>query len=404
MALTGTDLDRVSAALDAALSPLVGALHPPGLSWAVDVAGDRRSGALGHLDAERTVPAETGTLYRISSMTKPVTAVAALALVDDGVLALDQPVDDLLPELAGPRVLLRPDGPVEETETARRPITVEDVLTFRLGHGLDFTALGRPNPLEDRLAQLGLAMGPPAPREHLPPDEWLARLGSVPLRHQPGERWLYNTGSEVLGVLVSRAAGVSFGDWVRQRVLDPLGMPDTGFSVPVASIPRFGACFTAGAPDAGHVGVYDPVEGQWSSPPPFEGGDGGLVSTVGDFLSFAVMLRDGGAGRDTRVLSERTVAAMTTNRLTERQLRAGGPSPDGRTGWGLGVGVALGPPSAGVVGSYGWDGGLGSSWRNDTERGLSAVLLTNQMWAAPVPPAVCETFWSVLAELVPALP
>lgn len=399
MEMTDLDLDRIATAVEAALAPLVEAAQPPGLTWGVDIDGQRRVGALGYLDRQRTVRAAPDTIYRISSMTKPVTAVAALTLIEAGTIALDQPVDQWLPELADRRVLTRPDAPLDQTEPAHRPITVEDVLSFRLGHGMDFATLGTPNPLEDRLAELGLGFGPPQPQHHLPADEWLAALDSVPLRHQPGSRWLYNTGSEVLGVLLSRVCGESLGTVLRERVLEPLGMPDTGFSVPPGSLGRFGALFSAPHPDnpeAGAPDVNDPRDGQWSTPPPFEGGDAGLVSTVGDFLAFGAMLRDVGG-----VLSADSVAAMCRNHLTDGQLRAGGPSPDRSTGWGFGVSVALHGPSPTVVRGIGWDGGLGSTWRNDTSRGLVAVLLTNQSWASPVPPAVAETFWSVLARTVP---
>jgi CubicO group peptidase (beta-lactamase class C family) len=397
---TPADLDRAGEALTTALTPLLAAGSPPGLTWGIDVDGERRVGALGHLDAERGRATAADTVYRISSVTKPVTAVAALALVEDGTLALDAPVDGLLPELADPRVLLRPDGPLEETEPAGRPITVEDLLSFRLGQGMDFTTMGSPTPLDTAMAEAGVAAGPPAPQQHLPADEWLALLGRFPLRHQPGQRWLYNTGAELLGVLIARATGTSLGAVLAERVLGPLGMRDTGFSVPAEESERFGACFWPPDPGTGTAGVYDPPDGQWSSPPAFEGGDAGLVSTVDDLLTFGAMLRDGGAIGGTRILATETVTAMTTNRLTKAQLASHGPSPDGSTGWGLGVGVALAPTPS-VVGSYGWDGGLGSAWRNDTARGLSAVLLTNEALSFPLPTAVVDAFWSVLAEEIP---
>lgn len=413
MTTSGPCPDQLAEALDETLQPLVDAASPPGLAWGLDLAGQRRVGALGHLDADRADPARPSSIFRISSMTKPVTAVAALSLVEEGWLSLDQPVDELLPELADRTVLVRPDGPLDQVQPAHRPITVEDLLTFRLGHGTDFATMGAPSPLDERLAELGLSLGPPTPQDHPDPDPWLDLLGRVPLRHQPGHRWLYNTGAEVLGVLVARACRCSLGEVLRERVLDPLGMTDTAFSVPTDSLPRLGACFTGLDPATGQLGIYDPADGQWSRRPPFEGGDDGLVSTVEDYLTFAVMLRDGGTVGGARVLSPETVNAMTSNQLTNEQLRAGGPSPDGSTGWGFGVGVALGGPTASTtagtatgtaassVGSYGWDGGLGSAWRNDTARGLSAVLLTNQMWDSPEPPPVAEAFWSVLAQTIP---
>lgn len=391
--------DHLEKALNEALLPLVRAASPPGLAWGLDLDGAQHLGALGHLDSDCNDPVRTSSIFRISSMTKPVTAVAALSLVEDGLLALDEPIDEVIPELAGPRVLRHPGGPLSDTEPARRPITLEDLLTFRLGHGADFATMGVQTPLDERLEELGLALGPPDPQEHPGPDDWLALLGGVPLRHQPGHRWLYNTGAEVLGVLLARICGTSLADVLHERVLDPLGMRDTGFWVPSESQPRLGSGFASGRQQG--PAVFDPPDGGWSRPPAFEGGDGGLVSTVSDYLALAVMLRDGGVSGDSRILSQDTVRAMTTNQLSDAQLRAGGPSPNGSTGWGYGMGVSIGDPSPTVVGSYGWDGGLGSAWRNDTARDLSAVLLTNQMWDSPQPPAVAEAFWSVLAEVAP---
>ena len=175
-------------------------------------------------------------------MTKPVTAVAALLLVEECRLRLDDPVDDLLPELADRRVLADPAGPLTETVPAVRPITLRDVLTFRLGLGMDFAA-SHPQPILAAMAELGVGAGPPAPGHLPPPDEWIARLGTLPLAHQPGERWLYHTGAEVLGVLVSRAAGQPLEAFMQERIFDPLGMRDTGFSVPPAALDRFGACY-----------------------------------------------------------------------------------------------------------------------------------------------------------------
>lgn len=409
MANSTPDPQHLAAALDDALRPLVDAANPPGLAWGVDIHGTRCAGALGYLDLEGATPVETGSIFRISSMTKPVTAAAALSLIEAGVLRLDEPVDRLLPELSHPRVLTHPGAALTDTEPAHRSITLEDLLTFRLGHGMDFSSFGQSTPLDERLEQLGLGVGPPAPQGHLPADEWLARLGSVPLRHQPGARWLYNTGSEVLGVLLSRACGASLGEVLRERVLDPLGMRDTGFVVPAESMDRFGPCFVPAAPQPPEPGsgraaqreVFDPADGQWSRPAAFEGGEGGLVSTVGDYLAFARMLRSGGVHEDTRVLAQASVAAMTRNHLSAEQLHAGGPSDDGHTGWGLGLAVALADPGDSEVASYGWEGGLGSSWHNDLPRGLAAVVLTNQLWSSPSGSPVRDTFWSVLAREVP---
>lgn len=394
-----TRVDELADELTATLEGHVAQGDPLGLAWAVGVGGEYLTGALGHLDASRTRPVGTDTIFRISSMTKPVVSAGAMVLVDEGALRLDDPIEEFLPELTDRRVLLRPDGPIRETAPARRPITLEDVLTFRLGLGMDFTT--GPTPMDEALAASQVAPGPPAPLTVPAPDEWLRRLSDLPLQYQPGERWLYHFGAQLLGVLITRAAGMPLEEWLRRRVFEPLGMTDTGFWVRPGDQSRFGACFGGTDPETGTPDVYDPADGQWSSPPAFPGGGDGLVSTVEDYRRFAAMLQGNGRLSDVRVLSEESVRAMTTNQLTDDQVRASSPAPDGSTGWGLGVGVALAQGNPDVVGSYGWDGGLGSSWRNDTARDLVGVLLTNQMWTSPAGAPVSHAFWDVLARRVP---
>lgn len=365
-----------------------------GLAWLVAV-GDRVStGAIGHLDQARAAPVRTDSLFRVSSMTKPLTAAAAAVLVDDGLLDPAEPVDRLLPELADRQVLIHPGAEVTDTVVARRPITVDDLLTFRLGWGMDFTDFS-PKPFDAAWSELGLGWGPPTPAQLPPSDEWLARLGTLPLQYQPGERWLYHVGAPILGFLVGRAAGTSFSEFLAERVLGPLGMTDTGFWVPPERLDRFGPHYTE---RDGERVVHDPVDGQWSAPPAFEGGGDGLVSTVADYHRFARMLRNGGVFDGVRVLSERAVTTLTTNHLTAEQLARGGPNPDGSAGWGHGMGVQLTDlPDGPRAGSYGWAGGLGSTWSNDGP--VTGILLTNQTWGSAGPTPVFAAFESILGEL-----
>ncbi|MEV0076524.1 serine hydrolase domain-containing protein [Nocardia neocaledoniensis] len=362
-----------------------------GLAWLVAHGDEVATGAIGHLDAERAAPVRTDTIFRISSMTKPLTAVAASILIDDGVLDPAEPVDRLLPELADRRVLAHPGAEVADTVPARRPITVDDLLTFRLGWGMDFTDF-TPKPLDAAWSELGLGWGPPRPAEMPDPDTWLARLGTLPLQYQPGERWLYHVGAPILGFLVGRAAGKPLSEFLAERVLEPLGMADTGFSVPADKLNRFGPHYSDR--DGARV-LFDPVDGQWSRPPVFEGGGDGLVSTLADYHRFARMLRAGGALDGVRILSERAVATLSANHLTAEQLAAGGPNGDGSAGWGYGVGVLLSDlPDGPRAGSYGWSGGLGSTWSNDGE--VTGILLTNQTWSSSGPLPVFATFESIL--------
>jgi CubicO group peptidase (beta-lactamase class C family) len=357
----------------------------PGAAWRVDRHGTvlSRGAAGGH--APGGDPAiDPDSVFRLASITKPVVAAAAMALVDDGVLDLEAPVDDLLPELADRQVLLDPADAGSGTVPARRPITVFDLLTFRLGLGIDFT-VPWPSPTLTALAEAGLPVGPPAPQATPPADEWLRRLGTVPLAHQPGERWLYHAGASVLGVLVARAAGRPLPEVLAERVLGPLGMASTGFGVPASARDRLGPHWTPPGPDGARE-VYDAADGQWARPPAFPDGGDGLVSTVDDLAAFARMLQTGGRSPDGgAVLSAAAVRAMTTEQV--------GPVDDEGGGWGLGIGVRIADePGGRHAGSHGWDGGLGSSWWTDPATGVSAVLLTNQMWGSPQPPPLFETF------------
>jgi len=334
----------------------------------------------------------TGLAWGLARRGEVHVGAAALCLVEECLIRLDEPVDRLLPELADRRVLADPGGSLDDTVPAQRAITVRDLLTFRLGYGMDFTVLGQ-QPLLDALAELELETGPPAPSAPPEPGEWMRRLGTLPLEHQPGERWLYHTGADVLGVLVARAAGMPLDDVLRERILSPLGMTDTSFSVPAPDLGRFGAVFGTD-PSSGARFVYDEADGQWSTPPAFPSGGAGLVSTVDDYLAFARMLLAGGAAGGRRILSRPSIEVMTTNQLTPEQVAASGPDPAGAQGWGFGVGVQVRRTGLPSVGSYGWDGGLGSSWLNDPSAELAGVILTNQMWSSPQRPTVCEDFWT----------
>jgi len=359
----------------------------PGLAWLVAHGGDVHSGSAGVLDLETNRPVTRRSIFRISSTSKPITAACAMTLVDDGVIGLDDPVTDLLPELSARTVLAVPGGSLDDTVPAVRDITLRDLLSFRLGLGGDFS--GAPQPAMERAAALGLPVGPPRPAESPDQDEYLRILGSVPLEYQPGEHWLYHVGADVAGVLIARACGTTFGAALRERVLDPLGMTDTGFFVPGDHLDRFGPAYWTS--DGDRV-VFDPPVGQWSAPPPFEGGGAGLVSTVDDLLAFGEMLRDGGQRAGVRVLSPESVAEMTKNQLTAQQRATGPGQGAGGLGWGLGMAVQVEAVPTRTIGGFGWDGGLGTTWSVDPHRDLIAVLLTNQAWSSPEPPALHRDF------------
>jgi CubicO group peptidase (beta-lactamase class C family) len=253
-----------------------------GLAWLAARGDEVEVGAAGHLTRGGAAPAGRGSVFRIASMTKPMVAVAALMLVEDCKLRLEEPVGSWLPELAVRQVLVDGRGPLDgPTVPALRPITVHDVLTFRLGWGMDFSAPW-PQPLITAMGELGLGSGPPEPRVPPEPDEWMRRISTLPLLYQPGERWLYNTGSDVLGVLVSRAAGQPLEEFMRIRLFEPLGMVDTGFFTKDSD--RLGTCYAV-EPATGERIVYDAPTGQWSSAPDFPSGAVGVVLTTDAFTS-----------------------------------------------------------------------------------------------------------------------
>ena len=367
----------------------------PGLVTAVSRRGEVHVDAIGAKRAGGDDPIQRDTIFRIASMTKPVTAVAALILVEECKLRLDEPVDELLPELANRRVLRELDGPLDETVAAHRPITLRDLLTFRLGIGL-LMAPPDSHPILKAMVEQKVDIGPilsTAPS----PDAWIRGLGSLPLMHQPGERWMYHTGSEVLGVLIARASGQPLGEFFRERIFEPLGMKDTGFSVPKNKIARLATCYTTDA-KTGELSVFDDAgQSRWSRPPGFPAGGGGLVSTVDDYLAFGQMLLSKGRHGRERILSRPSVDAMITDQLTPAQ-KAASPFFAGfwdSHGWGFGVAMVTQRDSiSSTPGRFGWDGGYGTSWASDPAEEMVAILLTQRLWTSPITPRVYLDFWA----------
>ncbi|ALG08106.1 serine hydrolase domain-containing protein [Kibdelosporangium phytohabitans] len=324
-----------------------------------------------------TTPMRRDTIFRIASVSKTITAAAVMLLVEDGRIALDDPVGKWLPELYEPTVVRTPESPIDDVVPAKRPITVSDVLTFRAGYGFpaDFSL-----PAADLLIRAAHSGGDfhsqPAP------DEWLATLATVPMLGQPGESWLYHTCADIQSVLIARVSGQSLPDFLAERVFEPLGMPDTAFEVPPGKRDRFTTGYSHDLKPA------DPVDGKWSTVPAFPSGGGGLVSTADDLRKFGQALLG-----DT-LLSRASVGQLTTDHLTAGQRAAGEVFLEGQ-GWGFGgsVDVAQANPWN-VPGRYGWIGGTGTTFHVIPATGTVTVLLTQVFLAGPSPTALMRDFWT----------
>ena len=348
----------------------------PGLVALVCRRGEAYVEALGMKALGSSDPVQRDTIFRIASMTKPITAVAAMILVEECKLRLDDPVDQLLPELADRQVLKRLDGPLDDTEPAKRPITLRDLLTFRMGFGIVMAPPGA-YPIQIAVHDLLLGQGPPHPLQPPAPDERIRRFGALPL------------------LLIARASGQPFEAFLRERIFEPLGMKDTAFSVPSSKLDRLATAYWTNF-ETGALELYDTTEGgQWSRPPAFPSGGGGLVSTIDDYLAFGRMMQNQGQHGGGRILSRPSVETMTADHLTPAQKALSGLVPgyfDGH-GWGFGVAVVTQREDvAAPVGSYGWDGGLGTSWRSDPSEDMVTILLTQASWTSPVPPRVSRDF------------
>jgi len=369
----------------------------PGMVTLVSRHGETHVDAFGTMTDGGDEPMRRDTIFRIASLSKPVAAAAAMILVEECRLRLDDPVDPWLPELANRRVLKGIDGPVDDTVPAARPLTLRDLLTLRMGLGYLMTMEAQRYPIVAALREQQILQGPPRPQSVPAPDVWIARVAALPLMCQPGERWMYDLALDVLGVLIARASGKPYEVFLRERLFEPLGMRDTAFFVPAEKISRLPVSYWTDYA-TGKFGVFDAAEGgDWSRPPAFAAAAGGLVSTIDDYFAFAAMLSAGGRHGDTQILSRAAVDAMTTDQLTDAQKSVSGLVPDyfASHGWGFGMATVNRRTGVGqAAGSFGWDGGLGTSWYADPATGLTGILMTQRAWTSPVPPPVCADFWT----------
>ncbi len=327
--------------------------------------------AIGWSDIDTHTPMRPDTLFRIASMTKPITSAAALMLMEEGKIALAEPISRWIPELANPRVLREATGPLHDTAPAQRAITIEDLLTHRSGIAYAPFSEG---PLKQAYES---ALGDPG-MNRMSVDAWLAALGALPLAYQPGERFHYGHSSDVLGFLIGRVEGKPFRQVLQERIFAPLGMVDTDFWLPREKRSRLASLYRydekAGRLVKVELEMYD-------EPPAYTPGGGGLVSSAADYHRFARMLLEGGALDGARLLRPETVRLMQTNRLTDAQRAvpfAGMPLWR-KSGFGLGLSIAEdmvdNPYSYGAPGSVTWPGIFGTWWQADPANDLVMIYL-----------------------------
>jgi CubicO group peptidase (beta-lactamase class C family) len=368
----------------------------PGLVALVSHRDDVRLETLGTLAFDNPAPMQRDTIFRIASITKIITAAAAMILLEECKFRLDDPIDPWLPELANRRVLKSISSEVDDTVPASRAITVRDLLTSCMGFG-SIMAMPGTYPIQKLIRDYRLGGdGPMLPSQAPPLEEWLQKLGSLPLLAQPGERWMYHTSGDVLGALIARASGQSFGTFLRERIFDPLGMKDTAFYVPPEKISRLPGFYSLNHETNKLESFDDPKDSAWSSEPPSESGGGGLVSTIDDYFSFCrMMLNKGRHGRQ-QILSRAAVELMTSDQLTPEQ-RAGSEIFFGTSAsWGLGMAVDIGRSEIyQTPGRYGWTGGFGTTAYVDPIEGMIGILFTQRMMDSPEPPKVFTDFWTL---------
>jgi CubicO group peptidase (beta-lactamase class C family) len=398
MGTTGLSKPRLER-MHQVLSGFIDRKEMPGLVALVSHHDDVHIETLGTLAFDDPSLMKSDTIFRIASITKLVTAVAAMILVEECRIRLDDPIDPWLPELANRRVLKSIASPVDDTVAALRPITLRDLLTYRMGFGSIMAAPGT-YPIQKLIREYRIGGdGPMLPSQSPEAEEWLQRLGSLPLLAQPGERWMYHTSGDVLGALVARVSGQSFGTFLRQRIFDPLDMKDTAFHVPPEKIDRLTEFYRFN-PQTNTLDVFETAASTaWGVEPPFESGGGGLVSTLDDYFVFSRMLLNQGRHHREQILSRATVELMTSDQLTPEQ-RTGSEIFFGDfSSWGLGIAVDIQRREIfHTPGRYGWTGGYGTTAYIDPIEKMIGILFTQRAMDSPAGPKVFSDFWTLAYE------
>ena len=350
-------------------------------------------------DLAAPAPMTRETIFRIASITKLITAVAAMTLVEEARIRLDDSIESWLPELANRQVLRSLDGPVTDTVPASRPITLRDLMTSQMGFG---AVMAMPNtyPIQTLIDRSGLAAGPVEPQ--LSHDDYMRRLGTLPWLHHPGEGWRYHHASDVLGILIARITGGSLADALRERIFDPLRMADTGFAVPAPSLPRLATVYARDA--AAKLQPFtDGRQGSLGAQPTFESGGGGLFSTADDLLAFGRMMLAKGYAPTGRILSRPGITLMTTDQISQFA-KAQSPFSPGfweHRGWGFGLSVVTSRGSISQTpGAYGWNGGYGTTLHIDPSEDMISIFLMQRLMTAPDDSGLNEDFLTLAYQAI----
>jgi CubicO group peptidase (beta-lactamase class C family) len=342
--------------------------------------------SLGSMDLGRGKPMADDAIFRLYSMTKPITSVALMTLYERGYFQLNDPVSRFFPAWKGQRVWKSGRGTEMVTEDPLRRVSMRDMLchTGGLTYGAALVALGAPDTglaVDEVYAQLGVRRGR---GETLA--EFMDKLAHVPLLYQPGERWMYSLSTDVCGALVEKISGQRFDRYLQAEILDPLGMNDTGFVVPDDKLGRFCANYRRG-PDKSLQLLDDPETSDYRRDPSFFSGGGGLVGTTEDYLKFCEMLRRGGELDEARILGPRTIALMHRNHLkngrdlTEMAIGGFSETANEGVGFGLGFAVTLDGVRNGSLGEgdFYWGGAASTIFWIDPVEALSVVFMTQLM-------------------------
>ena len=358
----------------------------PGLITMVARRGQiAHSECFGWMDIEANKLMQFDAIFRLASLTKPVTSVAAMMLYEEGLFQLSDPVSEFIPEFHGSKVFAGISDGIMELVDAEREITIGDILTFRSGL---VSGYGDDQPLNELYGAVGIS------KERMTLGDLVRKLATLPLLHQPGQAWRYGESYEVLARLVEVVSGNSFADFLRKRIFEPLGMLDTGFYIPVEKASRLTAAY--GYSDTGKLEVLDsPETSQLLTPPILTSGGGNLLSTASDYMRFAQMLLNGGELDGTRLLGRKTVDFMTTNHLSSEILPISTSPDEGwpAYGYGLGFGILLDVAQSQIIGSpgeYTWTGYWSTYFWNDPQEQLVGILMTQvgppYCWPNPLPP------------------